>query len=203
VQVAGSLKKLRWPVAIMTLLVAAAFAIGYRYADIYPFPAGLFDLQHVSGDLRQRLQEFGLFSASGVGRIIFQNVRAALIASALGVFSFGVLAAVIFMLPGALAGYFAGQVARAGNSPWLFLAAFILPHGILEIPALILCGAATLHLGASLISPPPGKTVMDGWLIALADWAKIFLGLVLPMLAAAAALEVFVTPGVVVALLGG
>jgi uncharacterized membrane protein SpoIIM required for sporulation len=203
VEVVRSLRKLRWPAAMMTLLAAAAFAIGYRYASVYPFPPSLFDLQHVSGDLEQRLEQFGLFSVSGLGFILFQNVRAVLIASALGVFSFGVLAAVIFMLPSGLAGYFAGQVALAGNAPLLFLAAFILPHGILEIPAIILIGAATLHLGASLISPPAGKTVMDGWLIALADWTKIFLGLALPMLILAAALEVFVTPRVAVAVLGG
>jgi uncharacterized membrane protein SpoIIM required for sporulation len=106
------------------------------------------------------------------------------------------------MLPTTLVGYFAGQVALAGYNPLIFLAAFILPHGILEIPAVILVGAATINLGASLISPPPGKTVLDGWLMALADWLKIFVGLVLPLLVGAAILEVFVTPAVVVAVLG-
>jgi uncharacterized membrane protein SpoIIM required for sporulation len=60
-----------------------------------------------------------------------------------------------------------------------------------------------LKLGASVISPPPGKTLGEGWLMALADWAKISLALVLPLLAAAAVLEAFVTPRIVIALLGG
>jgi stage II sporulation protein M len=148
------------------------------------------------------LEQFGLFSASGAGMVFLQNIRAVLIAAVLGVFSFGVLTAVILMLPTGLAGYFAGQVAFAGYNPLLFLAVFILPHGIAEIPAAILLGAATINLGASLISPPTGKTVMDGWLIAFADWLKVFIGLVAPLLIVAAILEVFVTPSVVVAVLG-
>jgi uncharacterized membrane protein SpoIIM required for sporulation len=43
---------------------------------------------------------------------------------------------------------------------------------------------------------------MDGWLIAFADWLKVFIGLVAPLLIVAAILEVFVTPSVVVAVLG-
>jgi len=202
VEVARSLYKIRWPIAIMSLLVVAGYFIGYRYAAIFQLPPALFDLESISVDLKDRLEQFGLFSASGAGRVFFQNLRAVLIAAGLGLFSFGVLSAVILMLPTGLAGYFAGQVALAGYNPWLFLAAFILPHGLVEIPAAILVGAATMHLGASLISPPPGKTVIDGWLIALADWTKIFVGLILPMLAVAALLEVFVTPNVVVAVLG-
>jgi uncharacterized membrane protein SpoIIM required for sporulation len=153
--------------------------------------------------LTTRLDQFGFFAAQGVGLILFQNLRVILIAVLLGIFSFGVLAAVIFMLPIAITGYFAGQVALIGYSPILFLVAFILPHGLAEIPAIALAGGATLRLGASLIAPPPGKTVMDGWLLALADWVKIFLGLVLPLLILAALLEVFLTPRVVVAVFGG
>jgi uncharacterized membrane protein SpoIIM required for sporulation/ABC-type transport system involved in multi-copper enzyme maturation permease subunit len=200
-EVGKSLGKIRWPVAMMTLACVVGYFIGQRYASIYQLPASLINLSFSSG-LSERLEQFGLFSASGVGLVLFQNTRAVLIAGALGAFTFGVLAVVILMLPTTLVGYFAGQVALAGYDPLIFLAAFILPHGILEIPAAILVGAATINLGASLISPPPGKTVLDGWLMSLADWLKIFAGLVLPLLVGAAILEVFVTPAVVVAVLG-
>lgn len=202
IEVAGALRRLRWPIAIMTLACIAGYGLGYYYAGVYTFPKELFNLTEISQGLRDRLEQFGLFSTRGVGLVVFQNVRAVLIAAALGVFSIGVLAIVVLMVPTALAGYFAGQVALAGYNPVLFLLAFIAPHGILEIPAAILVGAATINLGASLISPPPGKTLGDGWLAALADWLKIFLGLVMPMLIVAAVLEVFVTPSIIVAVLG-
>jgi len=57
-------------------------------------------------------------------------------------------------------------------------------------------------LGASIIAPPKGKTLGDGWLIALTNWVKIFLGVALPLLIGAAILEVFVTPTIVVMALG-
>ena len=53
------------------------------------------------------------------------------------------------------------------------------------------------------MSPPKGMTVGEGWLWALADFVKIFLALVVPLLALAAALEVHVTPLVVLRVLGG
>jgi uncharacterized membrane protein SpoIIM required for sporulation len=92
-------------------------------------------------------------------------------------------------------------VALIGLSPLQFFAAFILPHGIFEITAAVLEGAAILKLGASVIAPPRDKTLGEGWLMALADWAKISLGLVAPLLVVAALVEVFVTPLVVTAVL--
>jgi len=58
----------------------------------------------------------------------------------------------------------------------------------------ILASAAVLHLGAALVTPVPGRTLGEVLLEALADWAKIGLGLVLPLLTVAAAIEVWITP---------
>jgi hypothetical protein len=51
--------------------------------------------------------------------------------------------------------------------------------------------------------PAHGKTIGESWLAALADWAKIMVGLVVPLFLGAAFLEVFVTPRVAIWLLGG
>jgi uncharacterized membrane protein SpoIIM required for sporulation len=201
-EVLGTLRRLRAPAGLMALMMLAGFGLGAYYATVFQLPSWMFDLKHVSPDLRQQLENFSLFTPEGVGLVLFQNLRAVLIATALGIFSFGVVAAIIYMVPLTLAGYFAGQVALAGGNPLLFLGAFILPHGIAEIPAIVLIGGATLSLGASLISPPPGKTVVDGWLMAMADWFKIFLGVVLPLLIIAATLEALVTPQVVLMVIG-
>ena len=160
-------------------------------------------MKDFSGSFGERLAQLGFVSPIGAGWILLTNLRALAIATGLGAFSLGVLGVILLMLPLALVGYFAGQMALIGISPLLFVAAFILPHGLLEIPAAILEGAAILRLGASILAPPPGKTLGEGWLMALADWAKVSLALVAPLLAGAAALEVFVTPRVVLAIFGG
>jgi uncharacterized membrane protein SpoIIM required for sporulation len=120
----------------------------------------------------------------------------------LAVFSFGVLALVMLMVPLALVGFFAGEVAIVGYSPLAFVGAFILPHGVVELPAAVIATAFALRIGAALVSPPAGLDVGQGFLLVLADFLKIFLFLVVPLLLIAAALEVHVTPQVVLALYG-
>ncbi len=87
--------------------------------------------------------------------------------------------------------------------PALYLAGLVLPHATLEIPAALLAGAAVLRLGLAAVSLPQGTSLGESWLKALAEWARIGLGLVLPLLIGAAMLEVFVTPRVAAWLLGG
>ncbi len=65
---------------------------------------------------------------------------------------------------------------------------------MLEIPAIILAGAAILHLGASLAAPSKGHGIGEAWLQAFADWTRIMVGLVIPMLFGAAVLEVLDHP---------
>jgi uncharacterized membrane protein SpoIIM required for sporulation len=73
----------------------------------------------------------------------------------------------------------------------------ILPHGIIEIPTTILATAAVLNAGAVLATPTPDKTIGEVMLSALADWFKVAVGLVLPLLLLAAAIEVWLTPRLV------
>jgi uncharacterized membrane protein SpoIIM required for sporulation len=120
-----------------------------------------------------------------------------LLEAVLGMFSFGTIAVVLLMVPTAIIGFFAGQAPGLGTSPWLLVGAFILPHGIVEMPAAIIATAMALRLGATLVSPPTGMTLSQGILLAVADLVKVFLFLVLPLLAIAAALEVWVTPWVI------
>jgi len=58
-----------------------------------------------------------------------------------------------------------------------------------------------LQLGMAAISVPKGGSLGEGWIAAFAEWARIMLGVVLPLLICAAALEVFLTPRVAVWLL--
>jgi uncharacterized membrane protein SpoIIM required for sporulation len=120
-----------------------------------------------------------------------------LLATVVGVFSFGILGILLLSLPMAIIGYLMGAASGAGISPLAFFGVFVLPHGILEIPAIILAGAAILRLGATLAAPAGERTISEAWLAALADWVRVMLVGVAPLLAGAALLEVFVTPQVV------
>jgi len=202
-EVFPTLRRLTLPILILAGVLMAAIVIGYHYASIYPIPPQALDLQHFTARFGDNLARFGLVSARGAAWIFLTNLRALGIATFLGMFSFGVLGLVLLMTPLGLVGYFAGQMSLAGVSPVLFFLALIAPHGLFEIPAAILEGAAILRLGASVIAPPPGKTLGEGWLAALADWAKVSLAVVMPLLFIAAIVEAFITPRVAVALLGG
>jgi uncharacterized membrane protein SpoIIM required for sporulation/ABC-type transport system involved in multi-copper enzyme maturation permease subunit len=200
-EVAPTVRRLVWPAGFMAAALLLATLLGYRYAAVYRLPLPATGLSGVQANFNQNLAQLGFVSAGGAAWVFFTNLRALALATALGMFSFGVLGVVLLMVPLGLTGFFAGQVALIGLSPLQFFIAFILPHGIFEITAAILEGAAILRLGGSVISPPAGKTLSEGWLMALADWAKISLALVAPLLLVAALVEVFVTPLVVSAVL--
>jgi stage II sporulation protein M len=70
----------------------------------------------------------------------------------------------------------------------------LLPHGILEIPALILASAAMLRIGVVLVTPQVGRSMGEVVIELLADWTKIALGVVMPMLLIASLIETYVTP---------
>jgi stage II sporulation protein M len=202
-EVFPTLRRLSVPVMVLCLALAAAFAIGYAYAPLYPLPLSAEQLRETTVEFSARVAQFGLSSPTGSAWILLVNVRALLIATLMGTFSAGVLGVILLMAPLGLVGYFAGQMSLIGVNPLWFVVAFILPHGVFEIPAAILEGAAILRLGASVLAPPPGKTLGEGWLLGLADWAKISLALVVPLLILAALAEALLTPLVVQAIFGG
>jgi stage II sporulation protein M len=125
-----------------------------------------------------------------------QNIRVLLAATILGIFTFGVVGLVLIMIPFAIYGFIMGQVMLSGLSPLPFIMA-ILPHGVVEIPAILIAGAAAVRLGSIVTRPPKDLTVGEAWLRALGDAIKVGIGVVLPLLVIAAMLEVWVTPQVV------
>ncbi len=162
----------------------------------------LLSFDTISKGFIEGLQAVRFYSTGGTLLVWLQNLRAVLIASLLGIFSFGVLGMLVLMLPLAIIGYVAANVSLAGHSALTFLVALVLPHGLFEIPAMLLAGAAILNLGATLTAPADGKTIGEAWLQALAKWAKIMIGVVLPLFLLAAFVEVFITPQVAVWMLG-
>ncbi|HLY26265.1 MAG TPA: stage II sporulation protein M [Aggregatilineales bacterium] len=132
---------------------------------------------------------------------VIQNGRILLVATILAVFSFGVMGIIFAIAPFGIAGYALGHPALSSIGLGAFAAALI-PHSLIEVPAIILATAAAVRLGAIITRPPEGQGVWDSWLGALADAIKVGIGLVLPMLIVAAIVEVYVTPYVVRLALG-
>ncbi len=187
---------LRYPILIALGVVVAAYMIGQDYAFKYSFPENLFVEDNWYEEFSNILTQIGFVGIPGVLKVLFQNVRTLLLATVLGMFTFGIASMLILMLPTGLIGYILPQMTNAGLSSSVLWAA-LLPHGVIEMIAAIIAGAAALRLGASVIAPPPGKTLGEGWLMALSDITRLWLCLILPMLVIAAIIEVFVTPSVV------
>ncbi len=83
-----------------------------------------------------------------------------------------------------------------------FFLASVAPHGALEIPAILLAGAAIYRIGARLASPSGGKSISEGLMRAFGDWAKIMIGVVVPLLVVAAFVEALITPKILIMMLG-
>jgi uncharacterized membrane protein SpoIIM required for sporulation len=187
----------------MILLLAGGFCVGVLLAHQFTLPANLLNLSILRGGGLGPLQEYGLMSARGWLWVMFTNMRALLIATALGIFSLGVFGMILLMAPIGIIGYLTANLALAGQDAGLFMAALVLPHGILEIPLTIVAGAALLEVALSMVNPRPGISLGESWITGMAEWARITLAVSLPLLVGAAALEVFLTPRIGVLLLGG
>jgi stage II sporulation protein M len=85
--------------------------------------------------------------------------------------------------------------------PWPLFLAGIVPHGVFEIPALMIGSAVALYMGVSIVTPQTGKSMGEVILELFADWVKIFLGVVVPLLAVAALIESYITPGLLLSVM--
>ncbi len=194
------LRENRLALAVTLLVVGGGVALGWLMALRYPLPAGAFGPLRVDADVFKSPLTPGYDFLPSIGTlpIFFNNIRALALAALLGLFSFGSLALLLLLIPMGIVGFFAGEMGPLGSDPLTFLAAFILPHGLFELPAAIIATAFALRLGASIIAPPPGVTAGENLLRALADLAKMFLFVVLPLLLLAAWVEANVTPQIVI-----
>jgi len=205
VNVWGVVKDLRWALLLVLAVSVGAVLIGTAQAEIFSIPPGILDWDNLQDGLVTGVEEVGpirFFSVEGLGLIFFHNMRAVVLDSLLGIFSFGVMGIIALILPLGIVGYFSAIAAQTGLSPWQFLAGFILPHGIIEIPAIVLTGALIIRIGLTLVTPQENTTIGEAWIRTLADWARVVLFLVIPLLIVAAFLEVYITPRVALALFG-
>lgn len=192
-----ALRQLRNSTTVVLIAVFASFVFGWIIADQWALPLEGFESndEQMLNDLRGWFavtQDNPRFIAFAFG----QNMRVLLAATILGIFTFGVLAIVLVIVPFAMLGFILAQVVHAGLSPLPFLLA-VVPHGVVEVPAIFIAGAAAVRLGSIVTRPPEDMTVGEAWLRTLADTVKVGIGVITPLLVIAAVLEVMLTPRVV------
>lgn len=193
-----SLRELRKPLLIVVGLGLIAGLVSYfwvvmnvpTYIELSP----------------ERINEFRTFIADNLNNIdslgerlpapvlFLHNTRTTVIFLLLGLISFGTLGLTLFIGNIALVGGVMGAAYLVGYSPLLAFGAGILPHGIFELTAIFIATAAVLKVGAQLVTPQPDKGLGEILLIALADWLRVFVGIVVPFLAIAAVIEIYLTP---------
>jgi uncharacterized membrane protein SpoIIM required for sporulation len=193
-----TLKELRKPLLIITLLGFAAVVVSYVWV-IVNIPAYL-DLSPDMADRVKTLVNQNLTGLDDLSQqipmpiLFFHNARAVVIMLMLGLVSFGTLGVTFFLVNMGLVGGVMGGASLLGFSPVLLFAAGILPHGVFELTAVFISTAATLKAGALLVTPQPDKSLGELLLVAIADWFRVFVGIVMPFLAVAAVIEIYITP---------
>jgi uncharacterized membrane protein SpoIIM required for sporulation/ABC-type transport system involved in multi-copper enzyme maturation permease subunit len=193
----------RLPLLIAALVLLGALVAGWAVAQAFPLPAGAIDLEGLGNvDWGGDMADVPLLPGFDARGIFTHNLWVVGISLALAPLSFGAVPLMLPLPAMLLVGLFAGEAAFVGLNPLVFLAVFILPHGIPELAAVVLAMGFGLRLGASIMSPPPGFSISEGLLLSLADLLKVFVLLVIPLLLLAAVVEVYVTPSVVMRFFG-
>jgi stage II sporulation protein M len=175
------------------------FALGFfiTYSALSREPELFSLLEQTSIPLMRELAEL-VFSGNplrGVLILFIHNLTSSLQVIILGLL-LGIPALFSAIANGTVLGLVAAQLAQEGIQPLRFLLAGVLPHGVFELPAFLLCAAFGLKLGYHIVFPLPGYK-------RLASIRLIFreIGYALPvialLLAIAALLEVLVTPELV------
>ncbi len=180
------------PIGILLLAFAGAVIFGIWLAHQYVLPPDI-QAQLTGENMAANLEQYAYLLAALPMVIIFQNMRVVALQALLGVFTFGVLAVLIFMLPWGVIAFLVTQFYLAGQDPFQFLLAVFLPHAILEFPALLITTAAILRWQAVIIHPSPDHTLSENFLMRMADFTRIFLGVGLPLLIVAAFVEAHIT----------
>jgi uncharacterized membrane protein SpoIIM required for sporulation/ABC-type transport system involved in multi-copper enzyme maturation permease subunit len=193
-----ALVEMRWSILAVLVIASVSIIIGASQADVFP-------IQLPDGRLSEGLEEvlgyLPLSSTKPVVMIFWQNTRVLFFGMVLGIFSFGVLGVLPILATMGISGYLIQILANNGISAERVVLGLFAPHGIIEIPAIIVATAAVLRIGVLLATPKSGKTVGEVFIRSIATWTKIMVGFVFPLLLASAAVEAWITPRIAIILL--
>src|SRR5258708_2458561 len=178
IEIRGLLRRLLVPILITVALGVIGYWISYQWATVsLPKLLSSATSQDLVGLVKGARQSAGFVGGSQHLSALFlfgNNIRATFLIFLGGLVSFSVLGMLAYLVNFGLIGGVLGVFKILGYSPLLFFVAGLLPHGIFEIPALILSSAVVLWFGAVLVTPQIGKSMGQVVLESLADWAKLF-----------------------------
>ncbi|MDO8846844.1 MAG: stage II sporulation protein M [Coriobacteriia bacterium] len=185
----------RWrPIVLASAVLLAAALSGFAASYANPslarvmVPAQVRDLVPEVGRSERALvspAESPVMSAA----ITVNNIRVSFLAFAGGM-TYGLLTVYALLMNGAMLGVLAGTAHQAGAAFDFWV--LIVPHGALELPAIVLAGGSGLLLAGALLFP--GDLPRGAALRAVTDDAlKLALGAI-PLLVIAGFIEGFVTP---------
>ncbi len=197
---AFSLLRDAWKFSVIaTALLIFSGLIGYLLAVAFPETFDMF-----MNMIRLSLSESGFFDDEGnisAIMLFFNNARAALVGIGQGFMPFVFAPVFSILLNGSLIGIVLGfQGNNGANVPLLFLSG-IMPHGIFELPALIISWSTGMLLCYSMIRLIFGKLDGDRFFELLKRTAAVYCCLVIPLLIIAAAVEAYLTPIILEAVL--
>ncbi len=138
----------------------------------------------------------------GLGLQIFsRNIRASFFSNFFAPVSFGLFSFLVPTVAAASIGYSAASTSGTGQViP--FLVGYVLPHGLIELPAAILSAALGLRIGGALLLAPKGFTIGQNILWALANFLKVWIFVLIPLFLVAGLIEGLISPLVIAALFG-
>ena len=172
-------------IAVVTLVFLISLYLGYVWAESNPNLAedmvkGLFgNLSFV-----KKLPSYVIFVL-----IFLNNSVKSLLSMLLGV-AFGIVPVLFVVFNGYLIGVVVFVVSKKVGI--LKVALMLIPHGVLEIPAIIIACSYGLRLGIATLKRVTGRDVNLSDEVKNSLW--VFLKVVVPMLLVAAFIETFVTP---------
>jgi uncharacterized membrane protein SpoIIM required for sporulation len=188
-----ALRAIHVPLLITLMIAGVGILVGMQEINNFYIPLDESNIDNLSENMDALMAMIPIGSVAPVLMILWQNVRVLLLSMVLGVFTFGVLGVVPLFASTAVVGYLYMLLAVHGLSVTSFLA-MIVPHSIIEIPGAMIAVAGIIRGGAELITPNTAKTVGQSLIETVADWMKLFIGVVVPMLLLAAMIEAWFTP---------
>ncbi|MDW8403418.1 ABC transporter permease subunit [Chloroflexus sp.] len=187
------LRELRLPLAVSLLAAVGGGAFGFMQAPALVLPP-----------VERMLDQIALGPAPSLWLALFvflNNIRVSILSNLLAPFSLGVFPFLVPATVFAQIGYVCGRLIERGgvglDNPLTFLVAYLLPHGLVELPTFLLSAALGLRMGASLLTAPGEFTVGENLLWAIAQAVKVWLLVIAPLVLVAALIEGLFTPLVI------
>ncbi len=200
------LREIRYPMGVALLAVLSGVGLGV-------YLAATADHNYIRG-LERAVRQVGYAPPSSLALallVFVNNIRVSILSNVFSVLSFGMFAFMVPMVAFLQVSFITTRLHTMGgewlplgdDSPLQFLLAYVVPHGMVELPVFTLCAALGIRIGASLMAAPKGFSVAQNILWSLANFARVWVMLLLPLVLLASIIEGFISPMIISALYGG